>query len=239
MNNKDLNLTICETCKYTAFCESEGREKGFSKKVNALVRQHRHFMRRSSIFIANDKFTSLFAIKKGVIKTFQTDPAGNELIRRFYFEGEILGYEAISTGHHPFSAVSLCETVVCEIPYDAFFEKIQTKPALIKHLLTLMSQELAACSYLEMITAEQRLAAFILNLAARLHHSDPSSHLLLPISRQDIGSHLRLASETVSRIFSRFQKNKLIEINHKYIRILKPNKLVEIAGIGKECYADL
>lgn len=231
------NLEICDTCHFTSFCENEGKEGVPTRSINGLVKQHRHFKRKKLLFMTNDKFTSLFAIKRGVVKTFQIDSAGNELIRRFYFQGEILGYEAISSSHYPFSAVALCETVVCEIPYNDFFTKLQPKPALMKHLLSLMSQELTAGAYLEMITAEQRLAAFIIDLVSRLHCKNTTAHITLPMSRQDIGSHLRLASETVSRIFSRLQKNKVIEINHKQLRILKPHKLVEIArtGSGSSC----
>jgi CRP/FNR family transcriptional regulator, anaerobic regulatory protein len=223
------NNTACRTCDFTSFCGNEIKEPSKSKHINDTVKQHKHFRRKELLCLANDKFLNLYAIKKGVVKTFQVDSEGNELIRRFYFQGEVLGYEAIGSGSYPYSAIALCETVVCEIPYEHFIENLQPKPAHLKHLLGLMSRQLTAGSYLEMNTAEQRLAAFILDLSTRLHCDKPIANLVLPMSRQDIGNYLRLASETVSRIFSRLQKNKIIEINHKNIRILRPHKLVEIA----------
>ncbi len=212
----------CISCDFSSFCSIEDHD---------TVKHFRTFKRNEIVYRANDKFFNLYAIKKGVIKSFQIDTEGNELIRKFNFRGEILGYEAIHNRHFPFSAIALCETTVCEIPYENFFNMIQTRPALMEHLLHLISEQLTAGSYLDMNTAEQRLASFILDLIARLRSTN-TSELVLPMTRQDIGNYLRLATETVSRIFSRLQKNKILKIDHKNIRILKHHKLMEIADVA-------
>ena len=154
------------------------------------------------------------------------------MIRGFYFAGEILGLEAIYTRNYLCSAVALSETVVCEIPYDNCLELLQSDPALQKHFLNLMSQQLNINSYLFSIKAEQRLAAFLIDLSSRLHPCEKKIELLLPISRQDIGNYLRLTTETISRIFSRLKENKIISIDYKKIRFLQPETLKLIAGVN-------
>jgi CRP/FNR family transcriptional regulator len=68
--------------------------------------------------------------------------------------------------------------------------------------------------------AEERLATFLLNLSrrfARRGYSPSDFHLRM--TREEIGSYLGLKLETVSRLFSRFQEDGLIEVQQKHIRI--------------------
>ena len=78
--------------------------------------------------------------------------------------------------------------------------------------------------------AEARLAAFFLNLVDRLHAQGLSqSDILLRMSRQEIGSYLGINAETVSRIFSKFSENGLMEVSHRNIRILRMDLLCDLA----------
>ena len=43
---------------------------------------------------------------------------------------------------------------------------------------------------------------------------------ILAMSRRDIASYLRLATETVSRVLARFQQRGLIKVDRKQVRIL-------------------
>jgi CRP/FNR family transcriptional regulator len=74
--------------------------------------------------------------------------------------------------------------------------------------------------------AEERLAAFLLNLVQRLHARGFSRHeLVLRMTRQEIGNYLGLKLETVSRTFSRFAEDGLVEVRHRHVRILDVDKL--------------
>jgi CRP/FNR family transcriptional regulator len=69
--------------------------------------------------------------------------------------------------------------------------------------------------------AEQRLATFLLNLSKRfLRRGYSRSDFQLRMTREELGSYLGLKLETVSRLFSQFQKDGLIEVNQKHVRIL-------------------
>ncbi len=222
MRSSLSHYSSCTSCMFTPFGTTEEQE-------NLAIKQYRTLERKEVLCLPKHKFQSLYVIQHGVLKTYQAEVDGKELIRGFYFAGEILGYEAIYTGHYLFSAAALTETVVCEVPYENFLELLHSNPELQKRILYLISRQLNIGSYLVSSTAAQRLAAFLIDLSVRLHPSEIKREFILPMSRQDIGNYLRLTAETISRVFSRFQKNKIIAINHKKVYLKQPEKLKQIA----------
>ena len=226
------NHPTCAHCTFAPFCISERDNSRWMKQINlAAVKQHHHLKKHEVLYLPQNMFRNLYAIQRGNLKTYQVDANGNELIRGFYFAGEVLGFEAIYTRNYLFSAVALSETVVCEIPYDNVLELMHANPSLQKHILYLISQQLNIGSYLFSITAEQRLAAFLIDLSTRLHPLEMQLEFLLPMSRQDIGNYLKLTAETISRLLSQFKENKIIAIDHKKIQFLQLEKLKLIADI--------
>ncbi|MBL7481318.1 helix-turn-helix domain-containing protein [Legionella bononiensis] len=231
MTDNDTNPSTCEHCTFSPFCIAEENSLDWINQNNHTVKQHHHLKKNEPLYLPQNMFRNLYAIQRGTLKTYQVDANGNELIQGFYFAGEVLGFEAIYSRHYLFSAVALSDTVVCEIPYDNFLELLQLNPSLQKHILYLMSQQLSVGSYLCYITAEQRLAAFLIDLATRLHPLEMQLQFLLPMSRQDIGNYLRLTAETISRLLAQFKKNKLIAIDQKNIQLLQPEQLKLIADM--------
>jgi CRP/FNR family transcriptional regulator len=68
--------------------------------------------------------------------------------------------------------------------------------------------------------AEERLAAFLLNLSQRFRARGYSqSEFHLRMTRDEIGSYLGLSLETVSRLFSRFQADGFISVQQKHVTI--------------------
>lgn len=221
----------CERCSFSLFCIPENKSINWVKENNPVVKQHFQLQKNEVLFLPQNTFRNLYAIQQGNLKTYHIDADGNELIKGFYFTGEVLGFETIYSGHYLLSAVALSTTVVCEIPYDNFIELLQLNNGLQKHTLYLMSQQLNAGFYLSAITAEQRVAAFLIDLTNRLPQLDEQLSYILPMSRQDIGNYLKLTAETISRILSQFKKNKIIMIDNKKIQILNSNQLKLIADI--------
>ena len=80
-------------------------------------------------------------------------------------------------------------------------------------------------------SAEERVAAFLLSLSARLSAAGSSaSELDLAMSREDIANHLRLASETVSRVLAKFKMEHLIDVKGKRITLIRLDGLRELAA---------
>lgn len=194
-----------------------------------MVTARRQLARHDVLCLPKNKFQNLYAIERGALKAYQVDASGREHIHGFYFAGEVLGYKAIHTGHYLSTVVALTDTVVCEVPYEQFLERLKVKPELYKHILTLMSKQLNAGAYVDAASAEQRIAAFLIDVSQRIGGAIPLSELTLPMSRQDIGNYLGLTAETVSRVFSRLQQENVITTNRKLIQIENPAKLRQMA----------
>lgn len=207
----------CIQCSFGTFCLTDEQIK--------MVTKERYLKRHEVLFNAQDCFKNLYAIQRGALKTYEIDNSGNEIIHGLYLKNEIYGYEGIYKDHYVFTAVALTETVVCEIPYHAFLDLLRTKPDLLHRILYLMSQQLTADIYLKSITAQQKIASFLLDLSIRLSLNPLEPGFLLPMTYQDIGCYLGMATETVSRILSLFKRNKMISIDNKYIRLLQMEKL--------------
>ncbi len=228
----NINNPTCKNCPFSLFCDVFDKQYLCSNQVNCVVKQYVQLKKRDLLYNSRNVFRSIYVIQSGNIKTYQVDAQGNELIQGFYFSGELIGLDAIYTQSYRFSAIALTDVVLCEIPYDNFIEFIQTHPLLQKHILYLMSQQLNVGAYLFSNMAEQRLAAFLIDLCHRLSPSKMQTTFVLPMSRQDIGNYLRLTAETISRILSQFKKDKLIAIDHKNIQLLQFDTLKTIAAAG-------
>ena len=134
--------------------------------------------------------------------------------------GEILGTEGIGTESHNADVIALEDSEVCVIPY-AHLEQ----PELQRQLHKVMSRELVRDQGVMMLLgtmrAEERLAAFLLNLSQRFTARGYSpSEFHLRMTRDEIGSYLGLSLETVSRLFSRFHDEGVIAVQQKHVRIL-------------------
>jgi CRP/FNR family transcriptional regulator len=109
-------------------------------------------------------------------------------------------------------------------------------------MLRLLSREVSAeaqmISLLNNSTAEERLASFLLSLSERFKRRGFSAtDFFLAMSRQDIGSYLGLALETVSRLFTRFQDHGLLEVDRKHVQIKDLDKLNELMKHQIPCHS--
>jgi len=94
-----------------------------------------------------------------------------------------------------------------------------------RHVHQIMSREIVrehgVMMLLGSMRAEERLAAFLLNLAQRLHARGFSrSELVLRMTREEIGSYLGLKLETVSRTLSKFMEEGFIDVQQRNLRIV-------------------
>lgn len=229
MHTSTINESTCCGCHFTPFCIGNEKLRN-DPQSNTLPIKRRFIIKKNErLFSPNSHFQYLFAIEKGSVKTVQSEADGSELIRGFYFSGEILGYEAIYTGRYNFSAIALTETHICMLDYHDFLYFLQTNPELQQHILYLISLQLNVGSYLASTKADRKLACYLLDLSTRLHRANMHNEFELPMSRQDIGNYLRLTAETISRTLTRLQQKKFISIKNKKVSLLQVNALKEIA----------
>jgi CRP/FNR family transcriptional regulator len=231
---KVINLhqlkTVCSSCSLRELCLPMGLSRDEIEQLDQLVYTRRRVKRGENIYRAGDGFNSLYAIRSGFFKTNVILEDGRDQVTGFHMPGEILGLDGIGTESHTCNAHALEDGEVCVIPF-ARLEEVSREVRNLQHQFhKVMSREIVRDQGVMMLLgtmrAEERLAAFLINLSQRFVARGYSpSEFHLRMTREEIGSYLGLKLETVSRIFSKFQEQGLISVQQKHIRILDTNGL--------------
>ena len=227
--------TACSNCNMRELCMPVGLDADELKRVDELVTKRPFVKRGSALFRAGDKFTALYAIRSGFFKTSITSEDGRAQVTGFQMAGEIVGLDGISTDFHTCDATALEDSEVCALPFERIEEIAREIKALQHHVHKIMSREIVRehgmLLVLGNMRAEERLAAFLLNLVQRLHaRGFSSSDLVLRMTRDEIGSYLGLTLETVSRTFSKFAEDGIIIVNQRQIHIQNADALKRLVS---------
>ena len=212
-----------------------GFDKSEMQRLDEVVATRVKVKQGSNLFCHGDPFTSLYAIRTGFFKTCVSTEDGREQVTGFQMAGEIVGLDGIVNDQHTCNAVALEDADVCVMPFANVEDLSREFPVLQRHVHKLMSREIVRENSILMLLgnmrAEERLAAFLLNLVQRLHARGFSqSEFILRMSREEIGSYLGMKLETVSRTFSKFSEEGIIEVKQRYFRILEPDALKKICN---------
>ena len=215
----------CKDCSLSSICLPMAVTKGELDQLESLMHRGRTIQRGEHLFRSGDPFHCVMALRTGAVKTYSLSSDGSEQVTSFYLPGELLGLGGIVDGTHCSCAVALETVSVCEIPFARLEELAQQIPSLQHHLFRLLSAETCAERQLHQIlgrkSADERLAAFLVALSARHRRRGLSaSRFRLPMSRYDIGNYLGMAVETVSRVFTRFQQQGLLQVDGREVTIL-------------------
>ena len=224
----------CSNCNLRELCMPVGLNEEQLKRIDEVVAVRRKIKRGAALFRNGETFTSLYAIRTGFFKTCVATEDGRDQVTGFQMAGEIIGLDGIVNDHHTCDAVALEDAEVCVMPFDRIEELSREVTALQTHVHKIMSREIVrehgVMLLLGSMRAEERLAAFLLNLVQRLHARGFSqSELVLRMTREEIGSYLGLKLETVSRTFSKFVEDGLITVKQKVIHIIEPERLALLA----------
>jgi CRP/FNR family transcriptional regulator len=215
----------CSNCNLRELCLPGGLCVEDLERVENMVYARRRIKRGDTLFNTGDAFSAIYSVRSGFLKTIVIDDNGREQVTGFLMGGELLGMEGIATGHYHATAVALEDSEVCVMPFSLIEEISREIPALQRRLHAVLAREIVrdhgVMMLLGSMRAEERLANFLLNLSMRFTRRGYSqSDFHLRMTREEIGSYLGLKLETVSRLFSRFQQDGLIEVQQKHVRIL-------------------
>jgi CRP/FNR family transcriptional regulator len=234
-----VNLTsikaACKDCSLRELCLPLGLNELDLASLDKVVKRRRALKKGEHLYRFGDPLRSLYAIRQGSLKTTGLMEDGRAQITGFHLPGELLGIDAISGDQHPCSAEALETADVCEIPFTALEDLAQQVPGLQHQLFRIMSREIVRDEHLLMMlgrmTAEERLASCLFSFSSRqVRLGFSAEDLKLSMSRQDLGDYLGLALETVSRLFTRFQDDGLLEVQGRHVRILNMSKLKQAAS---------
>ena len=220
MNPQTIKVA-CSNCNLRELCMPVGLNEQQLQRIDEVVAVRRKIKRGSTLFRNGESFTSLYAIRTGFFKTCVATEDGHD--------------------HHTCDAVALEDAEVCVMPFDRIEELSREVSALQHHVHKIMSREIVrehgVMLLLGSMRAEERLAAFLLNLVQRLHARGFSqSELVLRMTREEIGSYLGLKLETVSRTFSKFVEDGIVEVKQRHVRILDTEALRRIVNNQQACH---
>ena len=215
----------CSSCNLRELCLPVGLNSAELDQLDGLVNKRRAVSRGDYLFRNGERFEALYAVRTGFFKTRVSSEDGRDQVTGFQMAGELLGLDGISTDHHHCDAVALEDSSVCVIPYNQL-EDLSREFTVLQHSFhKIMSREIVrdhgVMLLLGNMRAEERLAAFLLNLTQRLQARgfSPTS-VVLRMTREEIGSYLGLKLETVSRAFSKFQDDGVLDVKQRQITVL-------------------
>ena len=214
----------CSSCNMREMCLPAGLCPEDMLRIEGLVYARRRVKRGEALFNAGDAFCSIYAIRSGFFKTSVIDGEGREQVTGFCMGGELLGLDGLGAGRYNGTAVALEDSEACVLPFALVEELSRDVRPLQRQLHSVLAREIVrdhgVMMLLGSMRAEERLATFLLNLSKRfMRRGYSSSDFHLRMTREEIGSYLGLKLETVSRLFSSFQKDGLIEVQQKHVRI--------------------
>jgi CRP/FNR family transcriptional regulator len=221
----------CEDCgvRNLAVCAAVSLEQ--LPRLTALATGRRVDIGQT-LFQEGDTAEEVFTLTDGMLKLYKLMSDGRRQIVGFLVPGDFLG---LAFGrNYVYSAEAVVPTTVCRFRRPQFLAMLEDCPAMEKEILGRTSTELAAAQEQMLLlgrkTARERVASFIVALARR-RKIEAGGALDLPMSRSDIADYLGLTIETVSRTFTAFRKEALIELPDKHVvRILKRAELDQVAG---------
>ena len=234
MNPQSIKVA-CSNCNLRELCMPLGLNAEDLELIDRMVAVRRKVKRGASLFRNGEVFTSLYAIRTGFFKTSIASGDGRDQVTGFQMAGEIVGLDGIVNDQHTCDAVALEDAEVCVMPFEHIESLSREVPALQHHMHKMMSREIVrehgVMLLLGSMRAEERLAAFLLNLVQRLHARGFSqSELILRMTREEIGSYLGLKLETVSRTFSKFVEDGSVEVKQRHVRIIDTDALRRIVN---------
>jgi len=225
----------CNSCPRRQVCLAGELEIPDLQEFNTHVNRQRSVRIGQLIVAAGDPFKGIYVVRSGFFKSYLINRDGELQVTGFHLPSEVFGIEGISGGPYNHSVEALDTGSVCRVPAALFHRNSVEGQAIVHVLLGVMSRIIIRDNELifslAKLSASRRLATFLIDLSMRMQRSGFSrDDLMLCMRRTDIASYLGLAEETVSRLFTRFQRKGILTVNRRYIESFDLHKLQIAAG---------
>jgi CRP/FNR family transcriptional regulator len=222
----------CDDCKVRLFSVCGALEPSELDELDRIS-QVRNFAARTMLFDQGALAGSVFNVTEGVVRLYKSLPDGRRQIVGFAMPGDFLGLAL--RDRYGVAAEAVTDVKVCRFARPAFLGYVDGKPHLLRRLHEFAGHELSLAQDQMLLlgrqTAQEKLAAFLLNLQTRYARIGASSVTVpLPMSRQDIADYLGLTIETVSRTLTKLAREKLIVIVPDGVRLLGAEQLGQLAA---------
>lgn len=222
----------CAGCLVRGFSICAALDNAELRELESLGR-HVHFASCDTVFAQEEMTMSFYNLLNGVMRLYKLLPDGRRQIVGFALPGDFLGM-ATST-RHSFSADAIGSVAVCRFSRTSFARFIEDKPHLLRRINELAVRELSqAQDHMVLLgrrSAKEKVATFLIGWRDRLAQlKGPTKTVPLPMSRQDIADYLGLTIETVSRTFTKLDRDGVIEIMPGSVSLLDPARAEALAA---------
>ena len=189
----------------------------------------------ASLYRAGEPFSVLYLIHSGTFKTLLVAADGREQVGGFHLRGDVIGADGLAGTYYLCDAVALEYSEVWVLRPEELDGINSDWPVPRRSIALALARKItrvqATLLLLGSMHAEERVAAFLLDLASRYHALGYSgSEIVLRMTRAEIGSYLGLKIETISRMLSRFQRQGLLQVQGRVIKLLDPPRLRQLAA---------
>jgi CRP/FNR family transcriptional regulator, anaerobic regulatory protein len=215
----------CHECGQARVCLPAGIDSGELDRIERLIEQQRTLDAGQALFRTGDALRSVYLVRSGTFRSTVQHEDGSSQVLDFHFPGELVGLDAVPSQRHTCTVEALQRARVCVVPWTSLQGSAAHIPAVQKQLLRAICRSHAgAYRHIETMGARPalcRLSLFLRELSLRQAGREQAEELLpLPMSRQDIGSYIGLAEETVSRLMSRLHTEGVVDVRHKAVRVV-------------------
>jgi CRP/FNR family transcriptional regulator len=222
----------CEDCAVRGFSVCASLDKIEMQDFEQLGRRV-HFSTCETVFAQEDVTSYFYNLVDGVMRLYKLLPDGRRQIVGFLLPGDFVGMTIAD--RHGFSADAIGPITVCQFAKTPFARFAEDKPNLLRRMNELAVQELnQARDHMVLLgrrSAEEKVATFLVGWRDRLAElKGPSDTVLLPMSRQDIADYLGLTIETVSRTFTKLEREGIIEIIPGGVHLRNPARAEALAA---------
>jgi CRP-like cAMP-binding protein len=169
------------------------------------------FARNTEIYAEGEAAEYIYKVVSGAVRTYKLLNDGRRQIGAFHLPGDMFGLEA--GDEHHFSAEAITDSQIIVIKRSAVLALATRDSEVGRELWALTALHLdRAQNHMLLLgrkNAQERLAAFLLEMASRI----PGGNAVeLPMSRQDIADYLGLTIETVSRTLTQLESRSAIDL---------------------------
>lgn len=177
--------------------------------------QRRVLREAELLYRQGDRFDQIFVMSTGVLKLVNRAADGRERITGFRFKGDWLGIDGMWTGLHECDAVSIDTGEVWSCTYTRLLEECRRDTSLLDLFLRSIShdfsqareQMMTLCS----LSTQARVAQFLFTWVEAMQVRNlRTDEIALRLSREEIGSHLGMTLESVSRALNCLARSNLV-----------------------------
>jgi CRP/FNR family transcriptional regulator len=205
-----------------------------------LVRasQRKLFAKNEFIFKAGDAGRHVYFLQRGRVKIYQPAPEGKDVILWFCFPGDMFGMAEVARGGGRVVHAQACEaSEVLVLSQTELTEYLQTHSAAALLIMQVLSNRLRALGdvVVNLINddAQTRIIKLILRLATRYGvRVDQDIHLSIQLTHQEIADMVGATRQTVTSVLSQLQRQGLMRLENRRIRIESMESLDEMTNQG-------